>query len=89
MYEEGLVPPAMDLGGPGKHGGVSTFLINGFQVRPLADQDGPRIATVHSLHGGEPGVLRVYLHAVWAVIAPATFQHLMQNTLDELTSCIV
>ena len=50
-YEEGLVPPATDSGGPGKHGGVSTFLVNGFQVRLLADQDGPRIAAVHSLYG--------------------------------------
>ena len=56
-YEEGLISPAMDSGGPGKHGGVSTFLVNGFQVGLLADQDGPRIATVHSLHGGEPWVL--------------------------------
>ena len=66
-YEEGLIPSAMDSGGPGKHGGVSTFLIDGFQVRLLADQDGPGIATVHGLHGGEPWLLRVYLHAVWAV----------------------
>ena len=29
-YEEGLVPPVMDSGGPGKHGGVSAFLIDGF-----------------------------------------------------------
>ena len=33
----------------------------------MADQDGPRITTVHGLHGGEPWVLQVYLHAVWAV----------------------
>ena len=56
-YEERFVPPAMNSGGPGEHGGVSTFLINGFQVRLLADQDGPRITTVHSLHRGEPWVL--------------------------------
>ena len=57
MYEEGLVPPAMDSGGPGKHGEVGTFLIDGFQVRLLADQDGPRIRTVHGLHSGEPWFL--------------------------------
>ena len=67
MYEEGHIPPAADSGGLGKHGRVSTFLINGFQVRLLADQDGPRIATVHGLYGGEPWVLRVYPHAIWAV----------------------
>ena len=67
MYEEGLVPHATDSGGPGKHGRVSTFLIDGFQVRLLADKDGPGIATVHGLYGGEPRVLRVYPHAVWAV----------------------
>ena len=66
-YKEGLVPPATDSGGPGKHGGVSTFLVNGFQVGLLADQDGPRITTVHGLYGGEPRVLQVYPHAVWAV----------------------
>ena len=67
MYEEGLVPPATDSGGPGKHGGVSTFLVNEFQVRLLADQDGSGITAVHGLYGGEPQVLRVYLHAIRAV----------------------
>ena len=67
MDEEGFVPPAMDSGGLGEHGGVGTFLINGFQVRLLADQDGPGITTVHGLHCGEPGVLRVYMHALRAV----------------------
>ena len=66
-YEEGLIPPAMDSGHPGKHGGVSAFLINGFQVRLLADQDGPGIAAVQGLYGGEPWVLRVYPHAIRAV----------------------
>ena len=66
-YKEGLVPPAMDSGGPGKHGGVSTFLVNGFQVRLLADKDGPGITTVHGLYGGEPQVLLVYPHAIQAV----------------------
>ena len=66
VYEEGLVPPAMDSGGLGKYGGVGTFLVNGLQIRLLADQDDPRITTVHSVHG-EPWVLRVYPHAVRAV----------------------
>ena len=67
VYEEGLVPPATDSGGPGKHGRVGAFLVDGFQVRLLADKDGPGITTVHSLYGGEPQVLRVYPHAVRAV----------------------
>ena len=56
-YEDGLVPPATDLGGLGKHGRFGAFLINGLQIRLLADQDGPGIATVHGLHSGEPWVL--------------------------------
>ena len=67
MYEERLVPLASDSGGLGKYGGVGTFLVNGLQIRLLADQNGPRITTVHGLHGGEPWVLRVYPHAVQAV----------------------
>ena len=47
----------MNSGGPGEHGRVSAFLIDGFQVRLLADQDGPGITTVHGLHRGEPWVL--------------------------------
>ena len=66
-YKERFVPPSMDSGGPGEHGGVSAFLIDGFQVRLLADKDGPGITTVHSLHGGKPWVLRVYPHALRAV----------------------
>ena len=37
MYEERLIAPAMDSGGPGEHGRVGAFLIDGFQVRLLAD----------------------------------------------------
>ena len=50
--EEGLVSLAIDSGGLGKHGGVSAFLINGLQIRLLADQDGPGIPTVHGLYCG-------------------------------------
>ena len=57
VYEERFVPPATDSGGPGEHGGVSAFLIDGFQVQLLADQDGPGFTTVHGLHGREPQVL--------------------------------
>ena len=36
-HEEGLIPFTLHSGGLGKHGGVSTFLINGFQVGLLAN----------------------------------------------------
>ena len=55
-YEERFIPTAMDSGGPGEHGGVGAFLIDGFQIRLLADQDGPGITAVHSLHRGEPHI---------------------------------
>ena len=66
-YEERFVPTAKDSGGPGEHGGVGAFLIDEFQIRLWADQDGPRITAVHGLHHGEPRILRVYVHALWAV----------------------
>ena len=50
--DEGFVPFAPHSGGIGKHGGVGTFLINGFQVRLLANQDGSGITTIHGLHSG-------------------------------------
>ena len=52
MDEEGFVPFAPHSGGIGKHGGVGTFLVNGFQIRLLANQDGSGITTIHDLHGG-------------------------------------
>ena len=38
--EEGFIPSAPHPRGIVKHGGVSTFLVNGFQVRLLANKDG-------------------------------------------------
>ena len=83
--------PASDSGGLGKHGGFSTFLVNGFQVGLLANQDGPRIAAVHGLHGGQPGFYE-FTHILFGLCnAPATFHRLMQNTLGELnfTYCVI
>ena len=91
MYEEGLVPSAMDLGGLGKYGGVGTFLVNGFQIRLLADQHGPRIATVMAFMVGNLGFYE-FTHMPFGLCnALATFQHLMQNTLGELnlTYCVI
>ena len=67
VHKERFVPTAMDSGGPGEHGRVDAFLIDGFQIRLLADQDGPRITAVYCFHHGEPRALRVYVHALRAV----------------------
>ena len=83
--------PATDSGGPGKHGRVGVFLIDGFQVGLLADQDGPRITTVHGLHGGNLGFYE-FTHMPFGLCnAPVTFQCLMQSTLGELnlTYCVI
>ena len=79
MDEEGFIPFATHSGGIGKHGGVGTFLINGFQVRLLANQDGSRIITIHGLRFYEFTCMPFGL-----CNALVTFQHLMQNTLGEL-----
>ena len=90
-HEERFVPTATDSGGPGKHGGVSAFLIDGFQIRLLADQDDPGITAVHSLHHGEPRVLRVYTHALRAVQHTGDVSASHANTLGELNLmyCII
>ena len=67
MDEEGFIPFAPHSGGIEKHGGVSAFLLNGFQVRLLANQDGFQIAAIHGFHGGQPQVLRVHPHAIRVV----------------------
>ena len=56
-HEERFIPTAMDSRSPGEHGGVDAFLIDGFQIRLLADQDGPRVTAVHCFYSGEPQVL--------------------------------
>ena len=45
-------PFAPHSGGIGKHGRVGAFLINGFQVRLLANKDGSQVTAIHSLYGG-------------------------------------
>ena len=79
-YKERFIPPATDSGCPGEHGRVGTFLIDGFQIRLLADQDGPGITAVHSLMCMPFGLCN----------ALVMFQHLMQNTLGlNLMYCII
>ena len=89
--KKGLVPPAMDSGGPGKHGGVGTFLIDGFQVRLLADQDGPESQQYMAFKVGNLGFYKFTCMLFGLCNAPMTFQHLMQNTLGELNLmyCII
>ena len=90
-YEERFVPTATDSGGPGEHGRVGAFLIDGFQIRLWADQDGPGITAVHGLHHGEPRFYEFTCMPFGLCNAPAMFQHLMQNTLGELNLmyCII
>ena len=77
--EEGFLPSAQHPRGVGKHGGVSTFLVNGFQARLLANKDG-------NLWFYE------FTRMLFELCnAPATYQCLMQNTLGELnlTYCVI
>ena len=90
-YEEGLIPPTMDSGGPGKHGGVSAFLINGFQVGLWQIKMAPGSQQYMAFITGN---LRFYEFTGMPFRlcnTLATFQHLMQNTLGELnlTYCVI
>ena len=90
-YEEGLVPPATDLGGPGKHGRVSAFLVDGFQVRLLADKLAQGSQQYTAFTVGNLGFYKFTCMLFGLCNALVTFQHLMQNTLGELnlTYCVI
>ena len=90
--EEGFVPSALYPRGIGKHGRVSTFLVNGFQVRLLANKDGsPESQQYMAFMVGNPRFYE-FTHMLFRLCnAPVTFQFLMQNMLGELnlTYCVV
>ena len=93
MYKEGLVPPAPDSGGSGKHGGVSAFLINGFQVRILFWQIkmAPELQQYTAFTVGNLGFYEFTCMLFRLCNTPVTFQCLMQNTLGELNPmyCVI
>ena len=67
MHAKGLISFAADPVGIGKYGGHHTFLHDGFQKWILAGQNGTGVQTVYCFHRGKPGVLQVYLYALWAL----------------------
>ena len=84
MGEEGFIPSALHPRGIGKHGGVSTFLVNGFQsgfwqIKMAPESQQYTAFTVGNLRFYE------FTHMLFGLCnAPVTFQRLMQNTLGEL-----
>ena len=83
-HEEGLIPPATDSGGPRKHGKVSTFLVNGFQVGiwQIKMARGSQQYTAFTV--GNLGFYMFTRMPFGLCNALMTFQRLMQNTLGEL-----
>ena len=91
MDEEGFVPSALHPRGVGKHGRVSTFLINGFQIRLLVNKMAPELQQYTAFMVGNLGFYE-FTHMPFGLCnAPVTFQCLMQNTLRELnlTYCVI
>ena len=84
MYEEGLVPPCHGFRRPWKAWQVSAFLVDGFQVGLLADKMAPESQQYTAFMVGNLGFYEFTCMLFGLCNAPATFQHLMQNTLGEL-----
>ena len=57
----------MDPGSIGEYGGCHAFLHDEFQKWILAGQNGAGVPTIYHFHHGKPGVLQVYLYALWAL----------------------
>ena len=91
MNLKGLIPTAADTGSAGEYGWCHTFFNDGFQEQILASPDGPKSQQFITFTVGLLGFYEFTRIPFGLCNAPATFQHLMQNTLGELnlTFCII
>ena len=91
MYEERFIPTATDSGGPGEHGGVGAFLIDGFKSGFWQIKMAPGSQQYTAFTVGHLGFYEFTRMPFGLCNAPATFQCLMQNTLGELnlTYCVI
>ena len=90
-YEEGLIPPATDSGGPGKHGGFVHFSFMDFKLGFWQIKLAPESEQYTAFTVGNLGFYEFTRMPFGLCNAPVTFQHLMQNTLGELnlTYCVI
>ena len=91
LHKEGFLPVAEDPRGTLKFGWCRPFLIPQPEVWILADQDEQVVKAVHCIYCQQPGILQVWLHALWAVQCTSHILILMQNCLGELnlTYCLI
>ena len=80
--EERLIPDTERSGDNGILSGRQILLHHGPQEWVLAGEDVRGVLPVHSIHCGKHGHVRVSQNGLYN--APATFQRLMQNCLEEL-----
>ena len=91
MDEEGFVPFVPHSGGTGKHGRVSAFLAMDFKSGFWQIKMAPESQQYTAFMVGNLGFYE-FTHMPFGLCnTPATFQHLMQNTLGELnlTYCMI
>ena len=80
-YEEGLVPPATDSGGPGKHGGSAHFSLMDFKSDFWQIKMAPELQQYTAFMVGNLRFYEFTRMPFRLCNAPVTFQ---QNTLGEL-----